>query len=166
MLTLRDDGFAIHPLTQSVLRSILREEGKEAELCIRLHNAIQKRLSAAGYEIRGKFPAGLFSWLPHVFSVVSGAIRTSFKGLEEDDVMQVLDFMVRGMTYHNVLQMSKRKREGHRGPYVATSLYDFHASCFRTLKHHLALLDESAREQEINSMIASVLRRGEAKAES
>ena|GEM_PF-3990572 len=75
LIRLQDDGFAIHVLTQAVLRSILTREGKEPDLCSTLDAVIRARFGDDNIANTDAIRAALVPYLPHLMKLIRGLAR-------------------------------------------------------------------------------------------
>jgi hypothetical protein len=91
--------FAMHPLTQTLLRSIIAsEEGKTLELCLHLHWLVQRRLKHERDDTDLWFTSSVSmetqGWLPHIYAIARGIVGAIQDGprFARDGLQQETEF--------------------------------------------------------------------------
>jgi hypothetical protein len=91
--------FAMHPLTQTLLRSIIAsEEGKALDLCLHLHWPVQRRLKREQDDTDPWFTSSVSietqPWLPHIYAIARGIVDAIQDGprFARDGLQQETEF--------------------------------------------------------------------------
>jgi hypothetical protein len=92
--------FSIHPLTQTLLRSILVKQGKELSLCLCLHRPVQELLAPEQDDHASRYTATIsdhvLSWLPHIYYIIRGLLDLDDETYQKMDIGHTVAVLIRG----------------------------------------------------------------------
>ncbi|WP_280351490.1 ATP-binding protein [Nocardia abscessus] len=103
--------FSIHPLTQQLLRSIITKEGAEVELCLHLHEPLQRQLKGELDATSPRFTSSISNatkgLLLHVFNISIGIRDADTETHKKIDFGHTVAVLIRGFRDIGELDLAK-----------------------------------------------------------